>query len=174
MLFTTFVVITALCLLIPFTRMYGVIGALVTAYFYPAHTLTLLGAIVLGGVVFIYWRKSHALKTTFLTHLKWSRPGTFRTKISLRPSMIRRRLMAGMHPDEFWEQFGYSLTDTSIHSLPATLPSSLLQSITDQYASGTIRRTSLVRRKADRAFGGVTEGIFNRRFTMTTANNCDP
>ena len=54
MLFTTFVVITALCLLIPFTRMYGVIGALVTAYFYPAHTLTLLGAIVLGGVVFIY------------------------------------------------------------------------------------------------------------------------
>ena len=62
MLFTTFVVITALCLLIPFTRMYGVIGALVTAYFYPAQTLTLLGAIALGGVVFIYYkrRKSHA------------------------------------------------------------------------------------------------------------------
>ena len=33
MLFTTFVVITALCLLIPFTRMYGVIGALVTLIF---------------------------------------------------------------------------------------------------------------------------------------------
>ena len=60
MLFTTFVVITALCLLIPFTRMYGVIGALITAYFYPAQTLTLLGAIVLGWVVFIQWRKSHA------------------------------------------------------------------------------------------------------------------
>ena len=59
MLFTTFV-ITALCLLIPFTRMYGVIGALVTAYFYPAHTLTLLGVIALGGVAYIYWRKSHA------------------------------------------------------------------------------------------------------------------
>ena len=60
MLFTTFVVITALCLLIPFTRMYGVIGALITAYFYPAHTLTLLGVIALGGVAYIYWRKSHA------------------------------------------------------------------------------------------------------------------
>ena len=60
MLFTTFVVITALCLMIPFLRMYGVIGALITAYFYPTQTLTLLGAIVLGGVVFIQWRKSHA------------------------------------------------------------------------------------------------------------------
>ena len=60
MLFTTFVVITALCLLIPFTRMYGVIGALITAYFYPAQTLTLLGVIALGGVAYFYWRKSHA------------------------------------------------------------------------------------------------------------------
>jgi LPXTG-motif cell wall-anchored protein len=40
--------------------MYGVIGALVTAYFYPALTLTLLGVLALGGVVFIYRRKSHA------------------------------------------------------------------------------------------------------------------
>ena len=54
MLFTTFVVITALCLLIPFTRMYGVIGALITAYFYPAQTLTLLGVIALGGVAYFY------------------------------------------------------------------------------------------------------------------------
>jgi hypothetical protein len=60
MFFTTLAVITALCLLIPFTRMYGVFGALITAYFYPAQSPTLLGAIVLGGVVFIYWRKSHA------------------------------------------------------------------------------------------------------------------
>ena len=60
MLFTTFVVITALCLMIPFLRMYGVIGALITVYFYPAQTLTLLGAIVLGGVVYFQWRKSHA------------------------------------------------------------------------------------------------------------------
>ena len=60
MLFTTLVAVIALCLMIPFTRMYGVIGALVTAYFYPAHTLTLLGVIALGGVAYIYWRKSHA------------------------------------------------------------------------------------------------------------------
>ena len=60
MLFTTFVVITALCLLIPFTRMYGIFGALITLYFYPMYTLTLLGAIALVGVAFIYWRKSHA------------------------------------------------------------------------------------------------------------------
>jgi len=60
MLFTTFVVITALCLLIPITRMYGVIGALITAYFYPAQTLSLLGVIALGWVAYIYWRKTHA------------------------------------------------------------------------------------------------------------------
>ena len=60
MLFTTLVAMTALCLMIPFLRMYGVIGALITAYFYPSQTLAILGAIVLGGVVFIYWRKSHA------------------------------------------------------------------------------------------------------------------
>jgi hypothetical protein len=49
MLTTTFVVITALCLLIPFTRMYGIFGAVITLYFYPMYTLTLLGAMVLGG-----------------------------------------------------------------------------------------------------------------------------
>jgi hypothetical protein len=63
MLFTTLVVITVLCLLIPFTRMYGVFVAVITLYFYPYHTLTLLGAIVQAGVAFIYFnhrRKSHA------------------------------------------------------------------------------------------------------------------
>ena len=62
MLFTTLVVITALCLMIPFTRMYGVIGAVITLYFYPTNTLTLLGVVALGGVAFIYfkWRKTHA------------------------------------------------------------------------------------------------------------------
>ena len=61
MLFTTLVVITVLCLLIPFTRMYGDIGAVITLYFYPAYTLSLLGATALTGVAFIYfkWRKSH-------------------------------------------------------------------------------------------------------------------
>ena len=60
MLFTTLVVTTVLCLLIPFTRMYGVLGAVITLYFYPTYTLTLLGVLALGAVAFIYWRKSHA------------------------------------------------------------------------------------------------------------------
>ena len=63
MLFSTFVVITALCLLIPFTRLYGVLGAVITLYFYPIHTLTLLGVLALGGVTYFYVkhrRKSHA------------------------------------------------------------------------------------------------------------------
>ena len=57
MLFTTLVAVIALCLMIPFTRMYGVIGTVITLYFYPALTLTLLGAIALGGVAYFYWRK---------------------------------------------------------------------------------------------------------------------
>ena len=60
MLFTTLVAVTALCLMIPFTRMYGVIGAVITLYFYPTNTLTLLGVLVLGTVAYIYWSKSHA------------------------------------------------------------------------------------------------------------------
>ena len=60
MFFTTLVAVIALCLMIPFTRMYGVIGSVITLYFYPMYTLTLLGAIALTGVAFIYWRKSHA------------------------------------------------------------------------------------------------------------------
>jgi len=62
MLFATLVAVVALCLMMPFTTMYGVIGAVITLYFYPAYTLTLLGAIVLAGVAFIYFkrRKSHA------------------------------------------------------------------------------------------------------------------
>ena len=63
MLFTTLVAVIALCLIIPFTRMYGVIGTVITLYFYPYYTLTLLGAIALGVVTFLYLkhrRKSHA------------------------------------------------------------------------------------------------------------------
>jgi hypothetical protein len=63
MLFTTLVAVIALCLMIPFTRMYGVIGTVITLYFYPYYTLTLLGAIALGVVTFLYLkhrRKSHA------------------------------------------------------------------------------------------------------------------
>ena len=63
MFFVTLVAVIALCLMIPFTRMYGVIGTVITLYFYPYHTLTLLGAIALVVVTFFYLkhrRKSHA------------------------------------------------------------------------------------------------------------------
>jgi LPXTG-motif cell wall-anchored protein len=62
MLFTTLVAVTALCLMIPFTRMYGVIGAVITLYFYPTNTLTVLGVLLLTGAAFYYIqrRKSHA------------------------------------------------------------------------------------------------------------------
>ena len=89
MLFTTFVVITALCLLIPFTRMYGVIGALITAYFYPAQTLTLLGAIVLGWVVFIS-TGGNRMHDYILDALEMVWPGTFPNE-----DFARRRQRSG-------------------------------------------------------------------------------
>jgi len=64
MLFTTLAVVTAACLFLPFTRMYGVIGALITLYFFPYHTLTFLCVILLGGVAHLYFkhrRKQHAI-----------------------------------------------------------------------------------------------------------------
>jgi len=63
MLFMTLAVTTALCLFIPLTRMYGVIGAMITLYFYPYHTLTLLGVLIMAGITYLYfkhWRKHHA------------------------------------------------------------------------------------------------------------------
>ena len=60
MFFTTLMLVTALCLLIPFTRLYGVVGSVVLLYFYPYHTLTLLGVLLLGGVTFIYLRRKNS------------------------------------------------------------------------------------------------------------------
>jgi len=60
MLFTTLAAVTALCLMIPFTRIYGVIAAVITLYFYPAQTLSLFGILALAGVAYFYWRNSHA------------------------------------------------------------------------------------------------------------------
>ena len=63
MLFTTLVAVTALCLMIPFTRMYGVIGTVITLYFYPYHTLTLLGVLIVTGIAILYLKhrsKPHA------------------------------------------------------------------------------------------------------------------
>ena len=60
MFFTTLMLVTALCLLIPFTRLYGVVGSVVLLYFYPYHTLTLLGVLLLGGMAFIYLRRRNS------------------------------------------------------------------------------------------------------------------
>jgi hypothetical protein len=62
MLFTTLVVITALCLLIPMTRIYAVIGTGLLLYFYTTLTLTLLGVLIISGIAVQYFlrRKSHA------------------------------------------------------------------------------------------------------------------
>ena len=62
MFFTTLVVITVLCLALPLTRMYGVIGAGLLLYFYTTLTLTLLGVLVISGLAVQYFlrRKSHA------------------------------------------------------------------------------------------------------------------
>ena len=62
MLFTTLVVITVLCLLIPMTRVYAVIGAGLLLYFYTTLTLTLLGVLVITGIAVQYLlrKKTHA------------------------------------------------------------------------------------------------------------------
>ena len=64
MLFMTLAVVTAVCLFMPFTRMYGVTGAVITLYFYPYHTLTLIAVLIMAGITYLYLkhrRKRHAL-----------------------------------------------------------------------------------------------------------------
>jgi len=53
MTYFTVAVISALCLLLPVTRVYGVIGAGILVYFYP---LT-IGLLLLGGAAFYFLRK---------------------------------------------------------------------------------------------------------------------
>jgi hypothetical protein len=57
MFFITLVVITAVCLLLPTTRLYGVIGMTLLLYFY---TYLTIGVLLLAGIAFQYRRKSHA------------------------------------------------------------------------------------------------------------------
>ena len=58
MFFITLVVITAVCLLLPTTRLYGVIGAGMLLYFY---TYLTIGVLLVAGSAFQYYRrKSHA------------------------------------------------------------------------------------------------------------------
>ena len=52
MAFLTVAVISALCLLLPVTRVYGVIGAGILLYFYPVPTI---GILLTGGAAFFYF-----------------------------------------------------------------------------------------------------------------------
>ena len=54
MAFFTVAVISALCLLLPVTRVYGVIGAGILLYFYPFPTI---GILLTGGAAFFYFHK---------------------------------------------------------------------------------------------------------------------
>ena len=54
MTFFTVAVIAALCLLLPITRVYGVIGAGILLYFHPFLTL---GILLTGGTAFYFIRK---------------------------------------------------------------------------------------------------------------------
>ena len=51
MAFLTVAAVSALCLLLPVTRVYGVIGAGILLYFFPFLTL---GILATGGVAFYY------------------------------------------------------------------------------------------------------------------------
>ena len=50
MSFITLAVITVLCLSFPLTRMYGVIGLMITLFFFPYHTLTLFCVLQIAGI----------------------------------------------------------------------------------------------------------------------------
>ena len=54
MTYFTVAVISALCLLLPVTRVYGVIGTGILVYFHPFPTL---GILLLGGVAFYFFHK---------------------------------------------------------------------------------------------------------------------
>ena len=55
MTFLTVAIVTALCLLLPVTRIYGVIGVGMLLYFKPALTL---GVLLIAGITYFFlWRK---------------------------------------------------------------------------------------------------------------------
>ncbi len=54
MAFFTVAAVSALCLLLPVTRVYGVIGAGILVYFYP---IPALGILLLGGAAYLYFHK---------------------------------------------------------------------------------------------------------------------
>ena len=54
MAFLTVAAVSALCLLLPVTRVYGVAGIAALLYFRPALTL---GAIAVGGITYLIYRR---------------------------------------------------------------------------------------------------------------------
>ena len=54
MTFITLAMMAFLCLFIPIALPVSAISAVILLYFYPQQTLTLLVAIALGGVAFLY------------------------------------------------------------------------------------------------------------------------
>jgi hypothetical protein len=57
MAFLTVAAVSALCLLLPVTRVYGVAGIAALLYFRPALTL---GAIAVGAITYIIYRRFFA------------------------------------------------------------------------------------------------------------------
>ena len=55
MTFITLAMMTLLCLFMPLTRLYGVIGSVITLYFYPYQTLALLGALLIAMGAYFYF-----------------------------------------------------------------------------------------------------------------------
>ena len=58
MTFVSLFVFTALCLFIPLTRTFAMIGLMLLLYLFPYSTTGAL-LLVAVGFYFIYWRKSH-------------------------------------------------------------------------------------------------------------------
>jgi len=54
MTYFTVAAVSALCLLLPVTRVYGVIGAGILMYFYPFPTI---GILLTGGIAYYFFHK---------------------------------------------------------------------------------------------------------------------
>jgi hypothetical protein len=58
--FLTVAVVTALCLLLPVTRKYGVVGTGLLLYFQPYPTV---GVLLIAGIAYYLYRKQHRRKS---------------------------------------------------------------------------------------------------------------
>ena len=55
--FLNVAIVTALCLLLPVTRIYGVIGVGILLYFRPSLTL---GVLLIAGIIYFFYRRNFA------------------------------------------------------------------------------------------------------------------